>query len=124
MDNAPENHRRLLAWQEAVALVELVYRETARFPREETYGLASQMRRCAVSIPANIAEGAGRNSTKELAQFLGVASGSRAELDTHLEVAKRLGLIEARSPLFDRLARVGKLLVGLRKSVQERISTA
>jgi four helix bundle protein len=124
MDNSPENHRRLLAWQEAVALVELVYRETARFPREETYELASQMRRCAVSIPANIAEGAGRNSTKELAQFLGVASGSRAELDTHLEVAKRLGLIEARSPLFDRLARVGKLLVGLRKSVQERISTA
>ena len=122
MDNLPENHRKLLAWQEAVSLVELIYRETASFPREEIYGLALQIRRSAISIPANIAEGAGRNSSRELAQFLGIASGSRAELDTHLEIAKRLGLIRSDSALFERLARVGKLLVGLRRSIRHLAS--
>ena len=116
--NDPVNHRKLIAWQEAIRLVELIYRETASFPREEVYGLTSQLRRSAVSIPANIAEGAGRNSTKELAQFLGIASGSKAELDTHLEIATRLGFIRADSEVFELLNRVGRLLVGLRKSVR------
>jgi four helix bundle protein len=118
----PNNHRKLIAWQEAIRLVELVYRETARFPREEVFGLATQLRRSAVSIPANIAEGAGRNSTRELAQFLGIASGSKAELDTHLEIAVRLGLIRADSEAFSLLDRVGRLLIGLRKSVKRSIA--
>jgi four helix bundle protein len=118
----PNNHRRLIAWQEAIRLVELVYRETARFPREEVFGLATQLRRSAVSIPANIAEGAGRNSTRELAQFLGIASGSKAELDTHLEIAVRLGLIRADSEAFSLFDRVGRLLIGLRKSVKRSIA--
>ena len=111
------NHRKLLAWQEAIGLVEIVYRETATFPRGELFGLTSQLRRCAVSIPANIAEGAGRTTARELSQFLGIASGSRAELDTHLEIALRLGLIRRDSEIFSRLIRVGKLLTGLRKSI-------
>ncbi len=114
------DHRKLVAWQEAVKLVTLVYRETAGFPRDEIFGLTSQLRRSAVSIPANIAEGAGRNSSRELAQFLGIASGSRAELDTHLEIALQLGFVRADSELFSQLARVGKLLVGLRKSIVQR----
>jgi len=119
MENLSD-HRKLVAWQEAVKLVKLVYRETASFPRDEIFGLTSQLRRSAVSIPANIAEGAGRNSSRELAQFLGIASGSRAELDTHLEIALQLGFIRADSELFSQLARVGKLLVGLRKSIVQR----
>jgi four helix bundle protein len=114
------NHRKLFAWQEAIKLVELVYRETATFPREETFGLKAQMRRSAVSISSNIAEGAGRNSSGELIQFLGIASGSRAELDTHLEIAVRLGFIRDNSEAFSQLNRVGRLLVGLRKSLKQR----
>jgi four helix bundle protein len=117
--DTPNNHRKLIAWQEAIKLVELIYRETASFPSQEIYGLVSQLRRSAVSIPANIAEGAGRNSSKELAQFLGIASGSKAELDTHLEIAVRLGFIRADSEVFQLLDRVGKLLVGLRKSIRQ-----
>jgi four helix bundle protein len=114
------NHRKLVAWQKAIKLVRLVYRETAGFPRDEIFGLTSQLRRSAVSIPANIAEGAGRNSSRELAQFLGIASGSRAELDTHIEIALQLGFVRADSELFSQLARVGELLVGLRKSIVQR----
>jgi four helix bundle protein len=114
------NHRKLVAWQEAIKLVELVYRETASFPREEMFGLKTQMRRSSVSISSNIAEGAGRNSTGELIQFLGIASGSRAELDTHLEIAVRLGLIRDNSEALSQLNRVGRLLVGLRKSLKQR----
>jgi len=119
MDNFAD-HRKLLAWQEAIRLVKLVYSETASFPKDEVFGLTSQIRRSAVSIPANIAEGAGRNSSRELAQFLGIASGSRAELDTHLEIAMQLGFLKANSGVFGQLARVGKLLVGLRRSIVSR----
>ena len=116
----PINHRRLIAWQEAIKLVELVYRETSNFPREEAFGLKAQIRRSAVSISSNIAEGAGRNSSGELIQFLGFASGSRAELDTHLEIAVRLGFIRKDSEAIPQLSRVGKLLVGLRRSLKHR----
>jgi len=115
------NHRELIAWQEAILLVETVFRETAKFPRQEMFGLASQLRRSAISIPSNIAEGAGRNTTRELAHFLGVASGSRSELDTQLVVAQRLGLIGTGSPVFGQLERVGKLLTALRRAVLAKL---
>jgi four helix bundle protein len=117
------NHRELVAWQEAIKLVVLVYRETASFPREELFGLTAQLRKSAGSIPANIAEGAGRNSGKELIQFLGIASGSRAEVDTHLEVALQLGYIRQDSIVFGQSDRVGRLLVGLRRSLRQRYAT-
>ena len=113
-------HRDLIAWQEAVRLVELVYRETETFPNSEAFGLSAQLRRTAVSIPSNIAEGAGRNTSREQLQFLGIANGSRSELDTQLYIAYRLGYLSADSQAFRQLNRVGQLLTALRKSIKAR----
>ncbi len=88
-----KSHRDLIAWQKAMNLAEAVYQFTRSFPKEEIYGITSQIRRCAVSIPANIAEGQGRRSKKEFQQFLGHARGSLLELDTHLELTLRFGYI-------------------------------
>jgi four helix bundle protein len=91
------SYRDLVVWQEAMRLVEMIYQRTAAFPRKEVFGLSAQLRRCAISVPSNIAEGAARNSPKELFQFLGVANGSLAELQTQLEIAARLGFLEERT---------------------------
>src|SRR5262249_47927994 len=88
-------HRDLIAWQEAMALVESVYRDTALFPKEEIFGLVTQIRRCAISVPSNIAEGAARNSSREYVQFLGISCGSLSELETQLELAIRLGFMKS-----------------------------
>jgi len=80
-------HRDLLVWQHAIALVTIVYRVTSAFPDSERFGLIAQMRRAAVSVPSNIAEGAARNTTKEYLHFLGIARGSLSELDTQFVVA-------------------------------------
>ena len=119
---APTTHRdfRLLAWAEAMTLVEVVYRDTAGFPKEETYGLVSQIRRAAVSVPSNIAEGAARNSSREWVQFLGITCGSLAELDTQLELAIRLGFLKADAPAVNQTHRVGRLVRLLRKSLKIR----
>ena len=115
-----DNHRKLIVWQEAMNLVETIYRMTARFPGEQLYGLVAQLRRSAVSVPSNIAEGAGRNSRRELVQFVGIASGSLAELDTQLEIAARLGYIDRDSEPIKLSSRVGQLLVALRRSLRDR----
>ncbi len=117
---ASGSHRSLIVWQEAMNMVEMVYRVTGRFPQEEMYGLSSQLRRSAVSVPSNIAEGAGRNSTRELLQFIGVASGSLAELDTQLEIAARLGYLNKDAEPIQHASRVGQLLVALRRSLRDR----
>ncbi len=114
------NHRNLMAWQEAMKLVEMVYRITIQFPKEEIFGLTSQIRRCAVSVPSNIAEGAGRNTSRELVQFLGVASGSLAELDTQIEIAARLNYLAVDAEVVRQCSRVGQLLVALRRSIKTR----
>ena len=114
------SHQKLVAWQEAMRLVEMIYRDTKGFPREELFGLTTQMRRAAISVPSNIAEGAARNSSGELVQFLGIANGSMAELETQLELAVRLGYMRADANIFEQLSRVGQLLVALRKSVRAR----
>jgi four helix bundle protein len=85
-----QTFRDLLVWQRSMDLSIVFYRLSGQFPREETYGLMSQMRRSAVSIPCNIAEGQGRNNTGEFRQFLGVARGSNSELQTQIEIARRL----------------------------------
>jgi four helix bundle protein len=82
--NEIKSHRDLIVWQKAVKLVVAVYDASNNFPKDEIYGLTSQMRRAAVSIPANIAEGQGRRMNKEFQMFLGHARGSLLELDTHL----------------------------------------
>lgn len=116
-------HRDLAAWQEAMKLAELVYRDTARFPNAELYGLAAQMRRAAVSIPSNIAEGSGRNSSRELVQYLGVTCGSLAELETQLELSIRLGYLEALTETVNQTHLVGKLVNGLRKAMRLRCTS-
>ena len=88
------NHKDLDVWKFSMDLVELVYQETAKFPKEERYGLTSQMRRAAVSIPSNIAEGSGRKGDKELVQFIAIALGSIAELETQYMIAVRLQFIK------------------------------
>ncbi len=89
-----DSYRQLQVWQKAMALVTDIYRTTQAFPREEIYGLTSQLRRATGSVPANIAEGWGRNMTGEYVQFLRVARGSLLESETHLLIAKNLGFID------------------------------
>ena len=101
------SRRDLLVWQESMALVEDVYRCTARFPVAERFGLASQVRRSAVSIASNIAEGSSRRTTAELLHFLYVARGSLAELETQLEIATRLGYIDDLRRLEETTRRLG-----------------
>lgn len=105
-----------------MTLVEAVYRDTARFPKEETYGLTSQLRRAAVSVPSNIAEGAARNTSGELVQFLGITCGSLAELETQLELAIRLGYLKADADSVVQSGRVGMLVRTLRKSRRGRLT--
>lgn len=105
--------QKLLVWREAIRLVEIVYRNTGHFPREETFGLKMQLRRSAVSVPSNIAEGAARMTTGELLQFLGIARGSPAEIETQIELAGRLGFLGKPQECLDQPARAGKLLSAL-----------
>ena len=120
MSDGIRSHRDLIVWQKAMDLVVSVYAATENFPKTELYGLTSQIRRCAASIPANIAEGQGRRLSGEFLQFLGNARGSLLELDTHLEIARRLSMLseEAHLALMDQLIEVRKLLNGLMRSIK------
>jgi four helix bundle protein len=109
-------YRELLAWQEAMKLAVMVYHVTWRFPREEIYGLTAQIRKSAVSIPSNIAEGAARNSTREFYHFLGISAGSLAEVETQLELAARLEYAKLDLATAQQAQKVGMLLAGLRRS--------
>jgi four helix bundle protein len=111
------DHKNLEAWKQSMLLVEAVYRASARFPRQETYGLTSQMRRAAISIPSNLSEGAARNGSREYSNFLGISLGSLAELETQLIIASRLGYADTYE-LLSALNHVRSLLVGLRNHVQ------
>lgn len=113
------SHRDLIAWQKAVELVKVVYQLSSQFPKDELYGLTSQMRRAAVSVPANIAEGQGRRLSGEFRHFLGNARGSLLELDTHLEIAFQLGYLnpEQHGQIQAKLDEVGRLLNGLLRSL-------
>lgn len=108
-------HEQLEAWKFAMQLAKTVYQLTATFPTEERYGLAQQMRRAAVSIPSNIAEGAGRNGVKEYLHFIGIARGSLAELETQLQLAAMLDFVKPDHTAFELADRTGKLLTGLYK---------
>ena len=113
--------RDLVAWQQAMDMVEMVYRLTAKFPREEIYGLTSQARRAAVSVASNIAEGQGRNSQKEFVQFLGIAHGSLVELETQVLIGRRLRYVEEEPTvdLLKQVERVRRLVNGLMQSFQK-----
>jgi four helix bundle protein len=115
-------HQKLEAWSKGIELVTDIYKSSERFPKEERYGLTSQIRRAAVSIPANLAEGAGRRSPKEFAHFLSNSQGSASELETELIIANRLGYLDEASfaRLIAQLERIGRLITGLVRHISVR----
>ena len=132
------DHKDLDVWKKAMGVVEAVYKITAGFPKEELYGLTSQVRRAAVSIPSNLAEGAARNSDKEFVQFLHITLGSLAELETQCILAERLGFFgRSRSQfsdhsshlpdhrsLLEELQTIRKMVTGLIKHLRRKTSSA
>ena len=110
-------HHELVAWQVAVAFVKDIYRLTESFPSHEVYGLTAQIRRAAVSVPSNIAEGAARATKREFAHYLVVARASLSEIDTQLTIAKQLGYLDNDEELQQTLDRVFGLIGGLLKSL-------
>ena len=106
-------HERLEVWRDAMDFVEIVYRFSASFPPDERYGLTAQLRRAAVSIPSNIAEGAARRSRREYMKFLSIARGSLSEADTQIKIATRLGFAEEPQELRDLIDRLFAKLTAL-----------
>lgn len=119
------NFKELKVWQNAMSLTKAIYLITDQFPDKERFGLTSQIRRSAVSIPSNIAEGSGRNHNKEFIQFLGIANGSTFELITQLILAKRLKLIEEPiiQPIIDKLIEVSNMNFSFQKTLNTNINT-
>ena len=119
---AIESYKDLDVWQVAMTLAQECYLLTTRFPKDEMYGMAAQIRRAAVSIPANIAEGYGRDQTGSFVQFLRIAQGSARELETHLILAERIRLVDqqAVTPLQELCERVSKMLRSLIRSLEAR----
>ena len=118
------NYRDLKVWQMAMMLTEDIYRATESFPSRETYALANQLQRAAVSIPSNIAEGHARNSTKDYLRFLSISQGSLAEAETQLELAHRLGYIQQTVLLclLEQTNEIGRMLHGLRSALTAKLS--
>ena len=117
------SYRDLSVWQLAMNLTEAVYAVTRTFPQIELYALANQLQRAAVSIPSNIAEGHARNTTRDYLRFVSIAMGSLAEIETQIELAARLNYlgIEQRDALFTTTDELGRMLQGLRKSLQSKL---
>jgi four helix bundle protein len=115
----PQSYRELLVWQKGMALAKQVYQLTAGFPAEEKFGLVSQMRRAAVSVPSNLAEGQARNTTGEFVQFISHAEGSLAELDTQLLLAVELNFLTSASAAagLEAVAELRRMTNGLRRSI-------
>ena len=116
-----QSFRDLVVWKKSIEMAVAVYRVTKGFPKEETYGLSSQMRRAVVSIPSNIAEGHGRLNTSEYRQFLGIARGSNFELQTQIEIARKLqvgesGLLNEAEGLSHE---VGKMIYGILEKIKD-----
>lgn len=120
-----KTHKDLLVWKKSIDLVEQIYKFTKQFPKEELYGITNQMRRCAVSIPANIAEGSGRKNKAEFVQFLHIALGSASELETHLIISQRLGFLSINSydEIMNALNEIIKMTCGLINSLNSTRSS-
>jgi four helix bundle protein len=125
MSNPPPSyptrrHHDLLAWQEAILLVKEIYKLTEHFPSHELYGLTSQIRRAAISIPSNIAEGAARKGNNEFHHFLTISRGSLSELETQLIISKELGYIPDITQIMAQVNKLFGLVGGLINSIQKR----
>lgn len=118
-------HEKLDVWKKSVEMVTAIYEVTRTFPSDEKFGLVSQMRRAGVSIPANIAEGAARQTGKEFCQFLSIAQGSASELETELLIARNLGYVsqENYERVYQEINVIARMLVGLSRAVRNRNAT-
>jgi four helix bundle protein len=119
-----KSYRDLNVWQRAMDFVVECYRTSNGFPKREMYALCNQLQRAVVSVPANIAEGYGRRSTKEYLHHVAIAYGSLLEVETHLQIAARLGYVETEpvNLLLDLASEIGKMLNGLMASLRRRLS--
>ena len=117
MDTRP--HRKLEVWKKSMMLAKEIYGATRAFPKSEEYGLTSQLRRAAVSVPSNLAEGSARQGKREFKQFINIAQGSLSELDTQLDLANMLGYLdqELHEKLINDVTDISKMLYGLSKSL-------
>src|SRR5262245_44450423 len=118
-----QSYKQLEVWQMSMDLAEECYRATKGFPKEELFGMSSQIRRAAASIPANIAEGQGREHTKEFLRHLSFARGSLMELETHLMLSQRVGLLDEAliAPLLSQADRISRMLTSLRRALLKRL---
>ncbi len=114
------SYEDLIAWQKAYRLVLEVYRLTSAFPADERFGLTQQTRRCAVSIPSNVAEGWGRGTTKDYVRFLQIARGSTYELQTQMRLSQDLGYLTSHQNVHEAIREVERLINGLIRSLQDR----
>ena len=114
-------HKDLEVWKKSMDLVEDVYKLMKQLPKSEKYGLISQIKRSSISIPSNIAEGAGRASTKEFIRYLDIARGSLSELETQLLLLDRLGFCSPEENLNEEIQTIGKMLYGLKLSLKNKL---
>lgn len=124
MNNKINSYRDLIVWQKSIALVTEIYKLTKTFPAEEKFGIVNQLNRAVMSIPANIAEGWGRESSKNYLQFLRISRGSLMETETLLVISKNLNYIDDENfrMISEKLDEIGKILQGLIKGVQQKIN--
>ena len=117
-----ESYRDLIVWQKSIRLTIDIYKETRKFPKEELFGLTSQIRRCAVSIPSNIAEGQARNTSGEFVQFIGIAKGSLAELETQIEISFLLDYFDeiTKNNLIGVTIEINKMLTALQTNLPNK----
>ena len=113
------DHKDLDVWKKSIELVTEIYSITANFPNEEKYGIVSQIRRAAISVPSNIAEGCARFSNKENLRFLDIARGSLAELETQLIISKNLGFIDSDN-LIKKISPIAQMLSGLKRHLKQK----
>jgi len=114
-------HKDLDVWKKSIDLVVTIYELSRNYPDSEKYGLTSQMRRSAVSVPSNIAEGAGRNSTKEFLRFLSIAQGSLSELETQVIISQKIGFTSEQSNIFMEMENINKMLYRLKNSLKRKL---
>lgn len=123
MQQIIESYRDLEAWKLAIRLTRFIYRASEQFPQEERFGLTSQIRRAAVSVASNIAEGSGRGTTSDYARFLRMARGSIFEVETQMCIARELGFVgdEVFEPVDELLRDTGRVLAGLLRSIEKKL---
>ncbi|MFV5697557.1 four helix bundle protein [Flavobacterium sp. ZT3R17] len=116
------NFRNLLVWQKSMSLTTKIYNSTKKFPKEEIFGLTSQIRRCSISIPSNIAEGFGRDSNKEYLRFLNISIGSLFEMQTQLEIAKNIQYLDEEefNNLYENSREIERMLVSFISKIKDR----